>query len=125
MRRVKGEEAVALGLPKKEKKGKPEGLPHKKREWSLMIKKEEISANALKLIKKMDELEVKVADLEDEIAELFPEIVRALGHPTFEHPERGAMTIMFRGSTWFWRSKPAGRPRWMREKRSCNGKCVR
>jgi hypothetical protein len=95
------------------KKEKPASdMPHKGRSFSLTVRADELSPKALQLISRADELEGQLQDVKDALNEVFPEIVREIGHPTFDHPGgRGHMTIMTREGAWYWRSKPKGKQR--------------
>ncbi len=81
----------------------------RRRIWmSVMVKKDDLTKDALKKIKQADELEVQIADASDNLRLKLEEVTEALGTCSFEHPDRGPMTIMSRGDKTFWRVKPAG-----------------
>lgn len=102
---------TAAPKAKRVKKETPvEDLPKRKRRTvSMCISKDELSKEALKLIESADKLEVNIADAEDELGTTLKKIVEATGGASFEHPQRGAMTIMSRGGKFFWRGKPSGK----------------
>lgn len=106
--RAPKETALETKKAKKAKKAKRAEKP--KRSWvSVLIKNKDISKKGKALIKEADALEVQIADAQDALREKLHAITKELGGATFEHAERGAMTIMTRGEKTFWRAKPAGK----------------
>jgi hypothetical protein len=98
---------------KEKKEKKREATPSrkaasKKRDWSRMVKKDQLSRKALSLITKGDELETKIELLRGELEELLLRLREELGNASFEHPEAGPWCIMERGDKVFWRAKPYG-----------------
>ncbi len=87
---------------------KPEHLKAKRKVQSTLIKLKDIPPKALKAIEKADALEVAAADAMEAFREQLSKIPDVLGGRSFEHPERGPMSIMERGY-WFWRKKPYGK----------------
>jgi hypothetical protein len=97
-------QATTAFEPVKRGRGRPRKGEEQNKEEKKVIK-DRLSAKALKLIKKADDLEVRIADSQDELRSVFQQLASVLPHPSFEHPERGPMTVtQFRGGTWAWRS---------------------
>lgn len=106
--------------PKKEpakKGGRPKGSKNKVAKETkprvVFVPFNKMSSKAKELVSEVDNLEIQLADYKDMIAEKLQELIEELGGCSFEHPDRGAMTIMQRGkesplSKWFWRAKPQG-----------------
>lgn len=73
-----------------------------------MVPEALLSPKAKKIIAKADKLEVEIADRQDEFRTALEELTGELGGvKSFEHPDRGPMSIMERGYL-FWRAKPGG-----------------
>lgn len=93
---------------KSKKSKKKEGKP--RRLWvSGLVREKDLTPKAKKLIAEADALEVRIADDRDALETKLNAIQKEVGGPSFEHPERGAMTIMHRNEKTFWRAKPAGK----------------
>ena len=90
------------------KKERAKEKNEKKRDWSRMVKKDQLSRKALSLITRGDELETKIELLRGELEELLLRLREELGNASFEHPEAGPWCIMERGDKVFWRAKPYG-----------------
>ena len=96
---------------KVEKRGRPrkkESEKAKRKVSSTLIRAKDIPPAALKAIEKADRLEIAAADAQEAFREQLSKIPGVLGGKSFEHPERGPMSVMERGH-WFWRSKPMGK----------------
>lgn len=65
----------------------------------------EIPKAALRTIARLDAIDSGI----EERQALLLQLVNELGGSSFQHPTRGAMSIMLRDGAAFWRSKPEGR----------------
>ena len=88
----------------------------KKQTWSSKMVRQADLGKAAALIKKADALEVQILDAQEAFRAQLGAIAEALQSPSFEHPERGPMTIQTRGEKTFWRSKPMGNLRSKKKK---------
>lgn len=106
----KGAKKAKKTATKAAAEGKPKFVKRIPGKTTSAVPLDQMSKEALGIIKKLDAFELAIADGKDGMLEYLPKLIEALGgSATFEHPERGPMSIMHRGeNVYFWRSKPNG-----------------
>lgn len=115
-RRTKAPEKKAKGAirtpPRESRKGAKRVKKGKKANKvkfpSKLIPLKDIDKKTRTLISEADTLEAAYLDNEDKFREKLIEIRKKLGGSSFQHPDRGPMSIMERGYV-FWRKKPSGK----------------
>ena len=100
----------------KAKKAKTSAVP----ERTTMIT--EFDGRQTKLLASCDAAEAAIEAAKEKFGEALANFVDALGSSSFNHPERGPMSIMSRNGQWFWRRKPTGGPKGVKRAKAATKK---
>ena len=107
-------EPMAKKKSKKNKEPKEEKKARKKEKKAKKFSKKvalyaDLDATARKAITEVDRAEMLYNDAKDKMQVALENLRAALPKPTFEHPERGPMSVMKRGDVIWWRKAPDGK----------------